>query len=212
MNEVKQNILDKVKTAPDYAANNANAWFTKRIKDLGHFSRTELLKETKNLQGSRLFPGSMNFFGYDPLTKETLPYYDRFPLVLVISIGRRTFSGIAFHYLPIPLRVKLFERIATISTSKNLNQQRILQLTWEMLRNASRFPEVAPAIKQYRYDHIQTKVIRIPLDEMKIALFLPNEQFVKASASTVQRISQQMLSRRVKVRNRAKVASKPTRK
>ena len=200
MTDKLTNIFDQVKADPTYNAKNANNWFTKRIQSLGHFDQNSLMKETKDLQGSRLFPGSMNFFGYDPLTKETLPYYDKFPLVLVISVGRRTFSGIAFHYLPIPLRVKLFERIQSISSAKNVNQQRILQLTWELLRNASRFPEVAPAIKQYRYDHIRTKVIRIPLDEMKIALFLPNEQFVKASASTVQRISQRSLSKRMQTK------------
>jgi hypothetical protein len=38
--------------------------------------------------------GSMQMFFYDPKTKETLPYYDTFPLVVVVGPAEGGFYGL----------------------------------------------------------------------------------------------------------------------
>jgi len=191
-----QSIFEQIKQNPDFHQKNAINWFKKIIKELGDYDKAALLRTTKDIQTSRLFPGAMNFYVYDPKTKEKLPYYDKFPLVLIIGITDKGFSGINFHYLPIPIRIKLYEKIDALSKMKKYSQQRILQLTWETLLNASRFPEVRPAIKQYLFGHIRSRIIKVPLEDWKTALMLPNEDFAKVSTATVHRISAASLSRR----------------
>ena len=41
--------------------------------------------------------GRLNLFFYDPKFKETLPYYDTFPLVLPLEGFRGGFLGMNFH-------------------------------------------------------------------------------------------------------------------
>ena len=56
--------------------------------------------------------GIMNLFYYMPKYEETLPYYDTFPLVIPIKRLPGGFLGLNFHYLSVPMRVKLLEIIA----------------------------------------------------------------------------------------------------
>ena len=54
-----------------------------------------------------------------------------------------------------------------------------------MLNNASKFPEIAPAIKQYLYGHVKSRMAEIPVPDMFIAVFLPVERFKKQSMEYV---------------------------
>ena len=58
----------------------ARTWYLKELEGLA-VNRQALLKDTETRQRARLMPGRMFMFFYDPKHKETLPYYDRFPLV-----------------------------------------------------------------------------------------------------------------------------------
>ena len=56
-------------------------------------SREALMKEEPINSTGRRIIGSMQMFFYDPKYKETLPYYDRFPLVIVVKQKRVGFLG-----------------------------------------------------------------------------------------------------------------------
>ena len=49
---------------------------------------------------SKIEPGNMYMFMYDPKLKETLPYYDTFPLCLPFDSAPGGFIGLNLHYLP----------------------------------------------------------------------------------------------------------------
>ena len=53
--------------------------------------------------------GRMAMFVYDPKTKQTLLFYDTFPLVLPVDTFRGGFIGLNFHYLPYGVRYKLLD-------------------------------------------------------------------------------------------------------
>ena len=57
----------------------SRAWFSKKASQLG-VSRSGIFKEDEILLRSRPAVGKMYMYFYDPKYKETLPYYDRFPL------------------------------------------------------------------------------------------------------------------------------------
>jgi hypothetical protein len=63
---------------------------------------------------SRLFLGQMYFFFYNqPEYRNTLPFYDTFPLVLLLSRDKDTFFGINFHYIPPKRRLQMFLLLQT---------------------------------------------------------------------------------------------------
>jgi hypothetical protein len=51
--------------------------------------------------------GKLYCFYYDPKGKESLPYYDRFPMVLAIEKYNDGFLGLNLHYLPFNYRMAI---------------------------------------------------------------------------------------------------------
>jgi hypothetical protein len=62
--------------------NAARDWLRKKVKDLNP-SRSALMRDNERLRDKSMI-GKMYFYFYDPKTKDSLPYYDRFPLVIQI--------------------------------------------------------------------------------------------------------------------------------
>lgn len=155
--------------------------------------RTELFKTNKDKQTQRMLPGAMYFFSYDPKHKETLPYYDKFPLILCFELTNNGMIGINFHYLPYIIRARLLDKLLLIANRYHNNYQQVLRFNWEFLKNVSKFPEVRPAVKQYLYSHVTTRFLKIDVQDWKTAIMLPNESFAKKSQAYVARASGQII-------------------
>ena len=78
--------------------------------------------------------GRMSMFVYDPKTKQKLPFYDTFPLVLPIDVIRGGFIGLNFHYLPYGLRFKLLEQLQQFASNSKFDQSTRLQVTYEAVK------------------------------------------------------------------------------
>ena len=118
--------------------------------------------------------GDLYCYHYDPKYKKTLPYYDAFPLIMLIGSDKETFLGCNFHYLNPRFRAILLDKL-NAKVGKGIPK-------WKSL---SKIKEIAPTIKRYRFDHIDKKVIQIKEDEKEISIFLPLERFRKSSKSAV---------------------------
>ena len=118
--------------------------------------------------------GDLFCYHYDPKYKRTLPYYDRFPLIMLIGADQDTFLGCNFHYLNPRFRAILLDKL-TQKIGEGMPN-------WTKL---SKIREIAPTVKRYRYDHVDKKVIQIEDDEKELAIFLPLERFRKSSKSAV---------------------------
>jgi hypothetical protein len=187
-------IFEEIKKNPKFLADRSADWFKTKIKELSPIApidRANLLAQTRDtMQTNRLLPGTLTFFSYDPKYKETLPYYDKFPLSFIVGIDRSGFTGVNFHYLTIPMRIKLYDAMYTIARqSVNKTTQQVLVLNWKLLSNFSKFPAVAPAVKKYLFGHVQSRFIKVPLEDWKTAILLENAEFKKASAGNVRTIS-----------------------
>ncbi len=60
-------------------------WFQSKIKDMTMPSRQKLLKDPALERTNRDVVGNMYMYFYDPKHKKTLPYYDRFPLTIMVQ-------------------------------------------------------------------------------------------------------------------------------
>jgi len=150
-------------------------WFRDKIKELGEPPTRQLVAE--GLISQRPSYGQMNFFYYDAKGKNELPYYDRFPLVLPVGVApqREGFIGLNFHYLSIPMRLKLLNVVAEYATNSEMNEDTRIRLTWNRIK---RNPLVKPTIKRYLASHVQSRFRVITAEEMMAAVLLPVQRFV----------------------------------
>ena len=95
-------------------------WYRDKIKEFGKPSAQDLIRDGK--RSNNQYVGKLNMFFYSPKFAKTLPYYDTFPLVLPLEKYNDGFLGINFHYLPIPLRVKLLDRLVDYSNSAKFEE------------------------------------------------------------------------------------------
>ena len=117
--------------------------------------------------------GVMNLFGYDPKFKETLPLYDRFPLIFPLEPAKGGFYGINFHYLQPGARVNFLRQLSRFTTDKNYDKKtryNIGELSGRYFKKT---------IKHYLTSQVRTSFLNITADEMAIAIFLPVARFVK---------------------------------
>jgi hypothetical protein len=84
-------------------------WFRKQLRGMKRVSRQGLLKDPEVQLAKRILPGRMYMYFYDPKHKKTLPYYDRFPLIVAVKPAPGGFYGLNLHYLPPILRARLFD-------------------------------------------------------------------------------------------------------
>lgn len=162
----------------------AQDWYRKKVKDLarGVGSRDIL---SKGPFSSRPGIGYMYFYFYDPKTKEKLPYYDTFPLTIVIEKYKDGFLGLNLHYLPPKTRGLVMAKLIEISEDGKMNDKTKLKLTYSFLKNSSKLKELKPCIKRYLYPHLRSKMVKVSADDWLTAVFLPVQQFQKASNSKV---------------------------
>ena len=154
-------------------------WYKKKVADLSNKISAARLMRGGKLKKAPTF-NKLHFFRYDPKLKATLPYYDTFPLVMPIQSAKGGFLGINFHYLPIPLRMKLLETLDRRNFTGNYSK----------LKNIR---EVKPTIKHYLRRQFVSGFLELEEDDYAPAIFMPVAQFRKASASQVWRDSRRKI-------------------
>ena len=155
-------------------------WYKNAISSIGQkITAQKLLAQGK--LSARPNIGLLNLFFYEPKYKETLPYYDTFPLVLPLDSIKGGFSGLNFHYLSPALRLRLLENMQRWATSPKLDTARF-DVSWSRVKSISL---VKPTIKKYLYKHVRSSFLKIDLNQAAIACYLPVQQFQKRPASSV---------------------------
>ena len=163
-------------------------WFRDKIKEFGQPGAMDLIRDGK--QKKTPFFGRLNMFFYDPKLKKTLPYYDRFPLVLPLERYSDGFLGINFHYLPINLRIKLLDRMVDFSNNTEFDESTTLDVDYTGVKGIRL---VKPTLKRYLSGRVKTNFRRVDADEFTVATLLPVQRFSKASEAEVYRDSRKML-------------------
>ena len=167
-------------------------WFMKKAQTMRGINRDELMKEEPLKRGGRRIIGSMQMFYYDPKYKETLPYYDRFPLSIILKPAKGGFLGLNLHYLPPILRAQFLDALMDNVTSKKSEDAKF-KITTRLLAAASNLEYYKPCIKHYLTTNVQSKFAEVKAPEWEIATFLPTALFEKADRRRVYNDSRRML-------------------
>ena len=168
-------------------------WFRKKIKNMRSIKREALMKEDPLKQTSQEIVGSMYMFFYDPKHKATLPYYDAFPLVIVVGPAEGGFYGLNLHYLPPILRAKMLDALMDITSNTKFNDSTRFKMSYELLVKSSKLKYFEPCFKHYLNEHVQSKFAMVPAPEWEIATFLPTADFRKANSKKVYYDSKKMI-------------------
>jgi hypothetical protein len=171
----------------------ARTWFKRAVKELGTVNRNQIMKDPILDVRSKPMIGDMCMYVYDPKLKQTLPYYDTFPLTVMVQPAKGGFHGLNLHYLSPVVRAEFLDELMQLGPNQLKDTSRIVKLRYSLLKKAAKFKEFKPCFKHYLIDHVKSKIMRVPMTEWEIAVFLPVDNFKKVSRDTVWRYSRKSI-------------------
>lgn len=145
---------------------------------------------------TRVRYGNMYMFMYDAKHKETLPYYDAFPLVFPINKAEGGFLGLNMHYLPPLLRARLMDALYDTVTNEDYDETTRLRINYRLLNSVAKFRWFAPTVKHYLRSQMRSQLMYVNPAEWDIALFLPTQQFIGAKPAKVYADSRKIIQGR----------------
>lgn len=161
-------------------------WLIKKVAELrGVSSIASQISKERERTTNRFKVGGLYYFYYDPKTKTDLPYYDKFPLVLVLSAKSDSFLGLNLHYLPLRYRVAFMDKLMDYAVLDDNNDVMRMRVSYDILTASRSLREFKPCLKMYYFNHVQSKILAVQPDEWEIAVHLPIQQFKKATVDEV---------------------------
>ena len=178
--ETPAQLRDRSREALDF--------FRGHVRNL-KISPQSFYKQTNLKKATRFLEGRMYTFFYDPKTKDKLPYYDRFPVILLLEANQNGFSGLNLHYIPPRYRVKLlnelYDFIVTDDEEDDENMKTRIRVTYEILQSTAKMKFFRPCYKRYLTSHIEGRALEIIPEYWDIMAMLPVGRFQKESVRKV---------------------------
>lgn len=166
-------------------------WFQNIVNNITSVNRNKLLRENESTPTPVI--GSMFMFFYDPKGKKQLPYYDRFPLTIVVDKSPGGFLGVNLHYLPSDLRAKFLDGLLDRLNNEDFDESTRFRLTYDYLKSSRKLRYFKPCLKQYLTTNIEGNMSLIKPSDWLIATFLPSELFRKKTKEFVHAQSRKKL-------------------
>ena len=178
--ETPTQLRDRSREALDF--------FRGHVRNL-KISPQSFYKQTNLKKATRFLEGRMYTFFYDPKTKDKLPYYDRFPVILLLEANQNGFSGLNLHYIPPRYRVKLlnelYDFIVTDDEEDDENMKTRIRVTYDILQSTAKMKFFRPCYKRYLTSHIEGRALEIIPEYWDIMAMLPVGRFEKESVRKV---------------------------
>ena len=171
-------------------------WFLDKVKRTSgkEVNRNYLLRKGKQTPAPQ--PGMMYMFRYDPKTKDKLPFYDKFPLIVLVDIGKGGFEGLNFHYLSIADRQRFFYGgLLNTASDKRFNEETFFKITYEYLKSTRSVKAFKPCFKKYLTTRVRGSIVHVPANEWEMAIHLPSSDFEKADEGIIHQKSKEMIGR-----------------
>lgn len=167
-------------------------WFKTKINDVLNkttIQSTDFIQEfifKAKSNKHTMIRGRMFMFVYKPENPHDLEYYDKFPLVMVLSLHKDSILALNLHYLPYHKRAELFNFLKEIRDTPDLNAHTRSLVTYKLLKRYSKYHIYSkPCIKRYLFKSIKSRILEIPSNEWETAIYLPTSFFVGAKKEQV---------------------------
>lgn len=156
----------------------ARGWLFSKLGQLRIPSnRSSILNDATRIS-HKAFIGRMYMYHYDPKYKETLPIWDKFPLVIPMEIYSDGFLGLNLHYLDPSSRLVLLDRLQDFINNDKYDNTTRFNLSYDLLSKSRRYSLIQPCIKRYLLSHIRSPIIYIEPEQWESAIFLPTQKFI----------------------------------
>lgn len=178
-------LRDLLKGTADYIirqARQALNWYKERILNIGKNSSTRQPDNVfKNV--ARPTPGKMYIFTYNPLYKQRLPYWDMYPLVIVLDFysgpNGPGFLALNLHYLRPLERADLLQRLLDLASDTNMDENTRLNISYRILKaNAARYARYEGCVKRYLFGHVISSFHEINSNDWARVVMLPLQRWV----------------------------------
>jgi hypothetical protein len=175
----------------------SHKWLLQKIANIRNPSYIPRgIKAETYREASSFKVGKLYCFYYDPKGKNELPYYDTFPLVLMLERYNDGFLGLNLHYLPIKVRAVFLDKLMDHAVLNQDNEIQRMRITYDILVASKRYKEFQPCLKRYLHGHLKSRILTIQPEEWEVATFLPMHQFKKANAQQVWQESMEQIKER----------------
>lgn len=164
-------------------------WYLKNMQDMPIDSRKvvmnpepfkifQALSSGKDSPSSGGAIGKMYMFMYDAKHKDTLPYFDIFPLVFPIHFYNDGFLGINLHYLPPGERAALMNALYSTANNQKYNASMKLNISYSILKASSlKFSGFENCVKRYLTSHLRSSFHYVNPTDWDKALLLPLQRW-----------------------------------
>ena len=183
------NIIQSVKSQIGYSTQASVEWFrlaAERLRISGRNAvKDSILQDQSNKLVTSIEIGKMYYYAYDAKHKDTLPFWDKYPLIFVLNKDSQGFLGLNMHYLRPDLRLAFFNKLQQFASDKRLNPRAKMLVTYQMISDFAKFPEVEHCVKRYLWTHVKTRWMEVQPEDWRNVVLLPLQSFTGMQASQV---------------------------
>lgn len=189
--------LKNLLTSPLDKTKAAAKWFGNSIKTLAK-KIPDGMVDVRYMGGAPPV-GEIALFRYDPKHKDTLPYYDEHPLILVVDFTANDFWGINLHYIPPEMRKKFIDQLYELKMKHMDDHRGYIKKATPLLNALGNSDLFSHCFKQYKVKgHVKSKFAIIKPSYWKVVSRLPLQQFKKKDQSVVWQDAKRLRSRKAR--------------
>lgn len=169
INSFRSSIRQKIANEGAAVNNKSSRWFNETMK--------------KNVRGHKVTkpsPGKLYAYMYDAKHKDTLPFWDRFPLIIYLGLGKQGSTtlmyGLNLHYIPPKARQQFLEELLKqYASTPTITNNTKLKINWSQVKG---FAGADKMIKAYLPGHIKGSLVEIKPADWANVVMLPTQQFM----------------------------------
>lgn len=179
-----QDILKNTAAYLTQKSKEALAWYKEKVLKISSSSNP---REPDNVFKKVSVPelGKMYLYTYNPLTREKLPFFDMYPLVIPLSFYSADngpgFLGLNLHYLPPLQRAALLQSFIESGNLNNNNMDvttRFVGLDYTMLVRRFQGTPYEVCIKRYLFGHVVSSFHEINANDWERVVLLPLQKWI----------------------------------
>lgn len=171
INDFRESMRKKIKDDGAAINNKSEKWFRQTVS-----------KAVRGHQVVKPQPGKLYAFVYDAKHKDTLPFWDKYPLIVFLGVssskvaGTTLFHGLNLHYVPPKARQEFLEELLKrYSSTENLSNNTKLKIDWSKVKG---FQGADKMIKAYLPGNVKGHFVEIKPADWSNVIFMPLQQFV----------------------------------
>ena len=134
---------------------------------------------------NRIILGRLYMFQYDPKLKESLDFYDTFPLVIPLKYDNKGFTGFNLHYLRPQSRAIILETLKEYLTGDRMSERTRINITWDRISRRLQLQELKKTVKSYLTANVKSRFLNLNQEDWELAVWIPSDRFKKARRKTV---------------------------